>query len=171
MGKAKYTPDHDLIAYRAIALGGTDSAAYQTMGIDQRTFYRWMSRHDSFREAVDRGREFNRKSSPDALRLALMGYIVKVLEDGGETITTNQRVMTRETRRNRENQVTGMTEIEVNTQTTEYRGLPKWIADKIMANASGLNEAIAKTINAGYEVVEAGSEDTKVLPYISYEDN
>jgi hypothetical protein len=45
-------------------------------------------------------------------------------------------------------------ENEIVTETEEFKGISKWIADKIIANASGLNEAINKVINAGYEVVE-----------------
>ena len=41
------------------------------------------------------------------------------------------------------------------TEVEEFKGISKWVADKIIANASGLNEAIAKVINAGYDVTEA----------------
>lgn len=150
----KYTKELDQLAYRAIALGGIDRSAYETIGISDRTFYLWMAKHDSFRQSVEQAREFHLKASPDALRLALVAHIVTTLENGGDTVRINQRVCTRTVQRDRRNQVIFITELETFTETEEKRGLPKWIADKIMGNASNLNDAIAKVINAGYEVSE-----------------
>lgn len=154
MANKRYKTDYDVVAYRAIAIGGIDRAAYETIGVSDRCFYAWMSKHDSFRLAVEKGREFNQKSSPEALKLALVSYIVSVLESGGERIVTRQRVTNRMVRRDRSDRIVFVDETEVITETEEFKGISKWIADKIIANASGLNEAINKVISAGYEVVE-----------------
>lgn len=154
MANKRYKSDYDVVAYRAIAIGGIDRAAYETIGVSDRCFYAWMSKHDSFRLAVEKGREFNQKSSPEALKLALVSYIVSVLESGGERIVTRQRVTNRMVRRDRSDRIVFVDETEVITETEEFKGISKWIADKIIANASGLNEAINKVISAGYEVVE-----------------
>lgn len=154
MSKKRYKSDYDVVAYRAIAIGGIDRAAYESIGVSDRCFYAWMSKHDSFRLAVEKGREFHQRSSPEALKLALVSYIVSVLESGGERVVTRQRVTNRLVRRDHSDRIIMVEENEVITETEEFKGISKWIADKIIANASGLNEAINKVINAGYEVVE-----------------
>lgn len=150
----RYEVGLDLVAYKAIALAGIDRAAWETLGISDSTFYKWMSRHESFRDAVARAKEFHRKSSPEALRLALIAYVVQTLENGGDRVRVQQTTFTRTTRRDRQNRIVFVDEVETTTEVQEYRGLPKWIADKIMGNASGINEAIAKVIAAGYDVSE-----------------
>ena len=159
----KYTPDYDVVAYRSIALCGIDRAAWESLGISDRCFYNWMSKHDSFREAVTKAREFHAKASPEALRLALITHIANTLEQGGEVIRTRQRVVTRTTQRDRRNQVLFVTETETITDTDETRGLPKWISDKIMANATGVGEAIAKLLNSGYEVYKVAGDEQALL--------
>ena len=156
MANKRYKTDYDVVAYRAIAIGGIDRAAYETIGVSDRCFYAWMSKHDSFRLAVERGREFHQKSSPEALKLALVSYIVSVLESGGERVVTRQRVTNRMVRRDRSDRIVFIDETEITTETEEFKGISKWIADKIIANASGLNEAINKVISAGYEVSDPG---------------
>lgn len=157
----KYTQGCDAIAYRSIALTGTDRAAWESLGISDKTFYKWMARHDSFRSAVDRAREFHGRASPESLRLGIITYIANVLENGGEVVLTHQRVVKRTVQRDRHNQVILSIEEETETETSERKGIPKWIADKIMANASGLSEAIVKVLNSGrYEIIEI----VKALP-------
>lgn len=159
----RYTPDYDVVAYRSIALCGIDRAAWESIGITERAFYKWMSEHDSFRESVTKAREFHAKASPEALRLALITHIANTLEAGGEVIHTRQRVVTRTTQRDRRNQILFVTETETVTETDESRGLPKWISDKIMANATGVGEAIAKLLNSGYEVYKVAGDEQALL--------
>ena len=159
----RYTPDYDVVAYRSIALCGIDRAAWESLGITDRCFYKWMGEHDSFREAVLKAREFHAKASPEALRLALITHIANTLEQGGEVIRTRQRVVTRTTQRDRRNQILFITETETITDTDETRGLPKWISDKIMANATGIGEAIAKLLNNGYEVYKVTGDEQALL--------
>ena len=162
----KYTQSCDAIAYRSIALTGSDQSAWESLGITNKTFYKWMARHDTFRTAVERAKDFHSRASPEALRLGIITYIANVLEAGGEVVMTHQRVTKRTVQRDRHNQVMFSVDEETSTETTEKKGIPKWIADKIMANASGLSEAITKVISSGrYEVVEidkalpAGDDD------------
>lgn len=150
----KYQSGLDLIAYRSIAIAGIDRAAYETIGISYSTFYKWMGRHESFRDAIEKARAFHQKSSPDALKLALIAYVIQCLENGGDRLVVRQQTFTRLTRRDRQNRIVYIDETEVTTEAEEQRGLPKWVADKIMSNASGVNEAIAKVLAAGYEVSE-----------------
>lgn len=155
MANKRYKTDYDVVAYRAIAISGIDRAAYETIGVSNKCFYAWMAKYDSFRLAIEKGREFHQKSSPEALKLALVSYIVSVLESGGERVVTRQRVTNRMVRRDRSDRIVFIDETETITEVEEFKGISKWIADKIIANASGLNEAINKVISAGYEVIEA----------------
>jgi hypothetical protein len=152
----KYSQQYDVVAYRSIALGGVDSAAWQSLDISDRTFYKWCQIHPTFRSAVEKGRAFHQKASPDALRLALLSHIIDTLHNRGEAVRTETRVVQRTVQRDGRNRVILITESETVTEITENRGLPKWVADKVMANAPGLSEAIAKVLNAGYEIEEGG---------------
>lgn len=154
MSKTRYNAVFDGVAYRHIAIAGIDRAAYESIGISNTTFYKWMAKHPSFRDAVERAKEFHRKASPEALKLGLVSYIVKCLESGSEEITVSQRIVERTVVRDRHNRILSVTETEREILSTECRGLPKWVADKIMGNASGLNEAVQKVIGAGYEIID-----------------
>jgi hypothetical protein len=164
MKTKKYTQDYDAIAYRAIALGGTDKAAWESLGVIEKTFYNWMGKHTSFRVAVEAAREFHQACAPDALRLALLSHIVETLKNKGEVITTQTRTVQRTVQRDGRNQVIFVAEVETSTEVSEVRGIPRWIADKVMANAPALGEAIAKVIGAGYDVAEPGDSEYLLPP-------
>lgn len=157
----RYKKEYDLIASRAIRLGGGDRGAFESVGCTETAFYNWMGKHKSFREAVLKAREFCQRSSPRALRISLLEYILKVLENGGEVITTQSRTTTRQIQRDRNNQIQMVIDIETEVESTDRKGIPKWIADKIMANSPGLNEAINKLLSAEYDVIEPEGESIR----------
>lgn len=159
MARIRYSTDYDLLAYRAIALSGLDRAAYETIGIPERTFYLWLSKHESFKESVLKAREFNRRTSPEALRLALVNHIAAILENGGESVRTTTRTTTRTIQRDRHNRLINTIDTETLVETTEFKGIPKWVSDKVMGNASNLTEAIRKVLASGYDVVSEKDED------------
>lgn len=165
----RYKKDYDLIASRVIRLGGGDRGASESIGITDTTFYNWMGKHKSFRESVLKAREFCQKSSPEALRIALLEYVIRILDQGGEAVRSTSRTVTRTVQRDSSNRVQFVTDTESETESIDYKGIPKWIADKIMANSPGLNEAINRLLNSEYDVIdEEGNSLTNSVASAKY---
>lgn len=148
----KYLPEYDQIAYRIIALSGKNAAACQSLGVSSRVFCIWLKSRESFRIAVEQGHEFYDRASAEVRRIALLNYISEILENRGEIVRTTRTAVVRQVWRDRHNQVTSVLDTETTIETVQHKGIPKWVADKIMTNASGLNEAIVTVIAAGLEV-------------------
>lgn len=51
---SKHSPEIVGAICRLLAAGTTRRAAAATVGIDQNTFYRWLERHGTFRDAVEK---------------------------------------------------------------------------------------------------------------------
>jgi hypothetical protein len=158
MAYSSYSSDLDDQVYRIISLCGTDDAAIAFLGVTYSTYRNWIKRHETFREAIESAKEFHRKIAPDALRIGLLGYIEKVVREGGETIITREVKRTRTVQRDGRNRIIMAIEVEEETETRVKKGIPSWIANKVVANVPTLNDALAKVLNSGLEVLEETEE-------------
>lgn len=114
-----------------------------------------MGRYPDFESSVIEARAFHAKSSPEALKLRLLAYVINILENGCvvETKTTTRIIF-----RDRNNQPISFQDVEVVEQ--KQLPLPKWIADKILPNAATLESAIKTVLQAGFDV----SDPSNLLP-------
>lgn len=151
-GAKKYHEGYDRLAYEAIAASGLEGNAIQSLGIDPTTFYRWIKNHESFKDAVERGKSFYLQATPDAQKLQLLQYIVETLANRGHVVTYRTKTITRFVRLNRRKEVLYSDEVETVTEHRELRPIQKWVADKVMPNASDLEAAILKVVNVGLRV-------------------
>jgi hypothetical protein len=149
----KYSPDCDVVVYKAIALTGQYSDGWNALGISEPTGRNWLFKYPSFKQAVDKAVAFYNASSPEALKLGVLAHLVSALQPT-RSVTEVTRTTNRQIHRNGQNQIILEIETEETKEHTKNLPLQKWEADKILANARGLDEAIALVIAAGYQVSE-----------------